>query len=78
MTFLWDEIQCSLKHIKGSKNIFWGEGMKKYIQNFVRECLVFQRNKGETIKASGLLQPLHIPNQRWRDISMDFIIGLLK
>ena len=42
------------------------------------ECLVFQQNKVETIKTSGLLQPLSIPNQRWEEISMDFITGLPK
>jgi hypothetical protein len=52
--------------------------MKKYIQKFVRECQVCQRNKGEIVKALGLLQPLHIPNQIWEEISMDFITGLPK
>ena len=42
------------------------------------ECLVFQQNKFETIKTSGLLQPLSIPSQRWEDISMDFITSLPK
>ena len=42
------------------------------------ECLVFQQNKVETIKTPGLLQPLAIPNQRWEEVSMDFITGLPK
>jgi hypothetical protein len=44
----------------------------------VVECLVCQRNKGETIKTPGLLQPLVIPSQRWEEVSMDFITGLPK
>jgi IS30 family transposase len=44
----------------------------------VAECLVCQQNKGETIKTSGLLQPLAIPSQRWEEVSMDFITGLPK
>jgi hypothetical protein len=48
--------------------------MKKGIQKIVRECQVCQRNKIETIKYPGLLQSLQIPNQRWEEISMDFII----
>jgi hypothetical protein len=32
----------------------------------------------ETIKTPGLLQPLSIPSQHWEEVSMDFIIGLLK
>jgi hypothetical protein len=39
---------------------------------------VCQRNKGETVKSSGTLQPLPIPPAIWKDISMDFITGLPK
>ena len=42
------------------------------------EHLVCQQNKVETIKISGLLQPLSIPSQRWEEVSMDFITGLPK
>jgi hypothetical protein len=52
--------------------------MKRDIHTFVVECEVFQCNKGETVKASGTLQMLSIPHAIWRDISMDFIVGLPK
>jgi hypothetical protein len=52
--------------------------MKKDILQFVTECEVFQRNKGETVKSPGILQPLPIPTLIWTDISMDFIVGLPK
>jgi hypothetical protein len=39
---------------------------------------VYQRNKGETVKSLGTLQPLLIPPAIWKDISMDFITGLPK
>jgi hypothetical protein len=54
------------------------DGLKNDVQRFVAECLVFQKNKVETIKTLGLLQPLAIPSQRWEEVSMDFIIGLPK
>ena len=54
------------------------DGLKSDIQKFVAECLVFQQNKVETIKISGLLQPLSTPSQRWEEISMDFITSLPK
>ena len=59
------------------RSFFW-DGMKQDIRNFVTECDVCQRNKGETVKSPGTLQPLKIPPTIWRDISMDFITGLPK
>jgi hypothetical protein len=52
--------------------------MKQGVCNFEEKCDVFQRNKGETVKAPGTLQSLLIPHAIWRDISMDFIVGLPK
>jgi hypothetical protein len=59
------------------RSFFW-DGMKQDVHNFVIECDVCQRNKGEIIKSSGTLQPLLIPPAIWKDISMDFITGLPK
>jgi hypothetical protein len=52
--------------------------MKHDVRNFVEECDVCQCNKGETVKSPGTLQSLPIPPAIWRDISMDFIVGLPK
>jgi hypothetical protein len=52
--------------------------MKHDIHNFVAKCDVCQRNKRETMKDLGTLQPLPIPPAIWRDISMDFIVILPK
>jgi hypothetical protein len=60
-----------------NRSFFWN-GMKLDIHTFVVECEVCQCNKGETFKASGTLQLLLIPLSIWRDISMDFIVGLPK
>jgi hypothetical protein len=59
------------------RSFFW-EGMKQDICKFVAECEVCQRNKGETVKSLGTLQPLPIPPAIWKDISMEFITGLPK
>jgi hypothetical protein len=59
------------------KEFFW-EGLKNDVQRFVAECLVCQQNKVETVKTSGLLQPLNIASQRWEEVSMDFITCLPK
>jgi hypothetical protein len=52
--------------------------MKQDAHTFLVECNVCQCNKRETFKALGTLQPLPIPPSIWRDISMDFIVGLPK
>ena len=52
--------------------------MKQDIHNFVAECEVCQHNKGETVKSPGTLQPLPIPLDIWKGITMDFITGLPK
>jgi hypothetical protein len=52
--------------------------MKQDIRNFVTECEMCQRNKGEIVKSPGTLQPLPIPSAIWKDISMEFITGLPK
>jgi hypothetical protein len=57
------------------QSFFW-KGMSKDIQKYVAECDQCQRNKSENVMTPGLLHPLHIPNQKWEEISMDFIDGL--
>ena len=64
-----------LKTYHRVKKDFFRDGLEYDIQKFVVECLVFQKNKVETIKTLGLLQPLSIPSQRWEEVSMDLIIG---
>jgi hypothetical protein len=49
------------KPMTGSNVLFFWEGMKQDVRNFVAECDVCQRNKGEIIKSPGTLQPLPIP-----------------
>ena len=53
--------------------LFYWKGMHKDIQKYVAECDTCQRNKSENIMTPGLLHPLHMPKQKWEEISMDFI-----
>jgi hypothetical protein len=62
----------------GSNVLFFWNGMKQDVHNVVAECDVCQCNKGEIVKSHGTLQPLPIPPVIWRDIFMDFIVGLPK
>jgi hypothetical protein len=59
-----------------ARQSFYWKGMNKDIQRFVVECEICQRNKNENVMTSGLLHPLHILEQKWEEISMDFIEGL--
>lgn len=47
--------------------------MKQMVIDYVSRCDVYKRSKDENVAYPGLLEPLPIPNQVWRDISMDFI-----
>ena len=52
--------------------------MRKDIHAYVEQFIVCQKIKYDRGKASGLLQPLPIPNTPWESISMDFIFGIPK
>jgi hypothetical protein len=50
--------------------------MHKDIQKIIFDCDICQRNKNENVMSLGLHHPLHIPNQKWGEISIYFIEGL--
>lgn len=57
-----------------TRHYYWW-GLKKDIGRYVAECSNCQRNKYETPKLGGFLQPLPIPQNIWKDVQMDFIDG---
>jgi hypothetical protein len=66
----------STKMYQDLRQNFWWARMKREIAKYVSECDTCQRVKASHLKASGTLQPLPIPLWKWKDISMDFIVGL--
>jgi hypothetical protein len=50
--------------------------MKREIGEYVTICDSCQRIKAEHQRPTGLLQPLQIPQWKWDEIGMDFIVGL--
>jgi hypothetical protein len=55
---------------------FWWTRMKREAAHYISECDTCRKVKADYMKPGGLLQPLSIPEWKWDDISMDFIVGL--
>jgi hypothetical protein len=55
---------------------FWWTRMKRDAARYVSECDTCRKVKADYMKPGGLLQPLSIPEWKWDDIRMDFIVGL--
>jgi hypothetical protein len=60
------------------QQLFYWPAPKKLIATLVAECPTFQISKTKRVQYPGLLQPLPITQQKWTDISMDFVEGLPK
>jgi hypothetical protein len=50
--------------------------MKREAARYVSECDTCPKVKADNMKPRGSLQPLSIPERKWNDISMDFIMDL--
>ena len=64
------------KTLVGVSTLFFWKGMRKSVEEFIKQCLVCQQTKYSTDGPGGYLQPLPTPNAVWEDVSMDFITGL--
>lgn len=50
--------------------------MQGFVRKYVCHCDTCKRNKGSRFKKQEVLQPLSVPDQRWQDISIDFVFGI--
>jgi hypothetical protein len=66
----------STKMYKDLKTRYWWYGIKRDVAEYVALCDTCQRVKVEHQRPAGLLQPLKIPEWKWEEIRMDFIVGL--
>ena len=58
------------------RSLYWWPGMKRDVVEYVAKCLTCQQVKAEHQRPAGSLQPLDIPEWKWEDITMDFVVGL--
>nr|GFA27655.1 putative reverse transcriptase domain-containing protein [Tanacetum cinerariifolium] len=68
----------STKMYQDLRKLYWWPNMKADIATYVSQCLTCAKVKAEHLKPSGLLQHPKIPEWKWENVTMDFVIGLLR
>jgi hypothetical protein len=58
------------------KATYWLYRMKRDVVEYVDLCDICPRVKAKHQRSAGLLQPLGVPEWKWEEIAMDFILGL--
>jgi hypothetical protein len=58
------------------KATYWWYGMKRDVAEYVALCDSCQRVKAKHQRSAGFLQPFQVPEWKWEEIAMDFIVGL--
>jgi hypothetical protein len=66
----------STKMYQDLKQRYWWYSMKRDVASHVALCDTCHRVKAEHQRPAGLLQPLKVPEWKWEEIGMDFIVGL--
>ncbi len=65
-----------LRTVKVIKRNYYWSFIRKTIDQYIWNCYICQRSKTSRDKSNDLLQSLSISEQRWQDITMNFIIDL--
>ena len=60
---------------KVQQNFYWPDHTVD-VRDFVLGCQVCQMEKSVHRVPAGLPQPLELPEEKWADVSMDYIMGL--
>ncbi|KAH0644862.1 hypothetical protein KY284_032746 [Solanum tuberosum] len=64
------------KMYRDLREVYWWNGMKKDIAEFISKCPNCQQVKVEHQRPGGLLQNIPIPTWKWEEVNMDFVVGL--
>jgi hypothetical protein len=71
-------ISLGISRYQDLKKSFWWIRMKREIAKYVSECDTCRRVKADHLRPAGNLQSLSIPEWKWENICMDFIVNLLR
>ncbi|GJV05934.1 putative reverse transcriptase domain-containing protein [Tanacetum coccineum] len=66
------------KMYQDMKKLYWWPNMKANIATYVSKCLTYAKVKTEHQRPSGLLVQPDIPQWKWDNITMDFVMKLPK
>ncbi|GJY73279.1 putative reverse transcriptase domain-containing protein [Tanacetum coccineum] len=66
------------KMYQNMKKLYWWPNMKADIATYVSKCLTYAKVKAEHQRPSGLLVQPEIPQWKWDNITMDFVMKLPK
>jgi transposase InsO family protein len=58
-----------------SRVYYWPK-IYESVRRYIASCYICQRSKASREAYNGLLRPLPIPERRWQDLSVDFIVDL--
>ena len=50
--------------------------MQGFIKKYICHCDMCKRSKGSKLKKQSIFWPLLVPDQRWQDISINFVTGI--
>ena len=60
------------------QNRYFWPNMAKNCKKYAVNCDTYRRTKAYNVQKQGFLNPLSIPNQKWMDLSLDFVVKLPK
>ena len=58
------------------REIYWWDGLKRDIAEFVTKCSNCKKVKARHLKLGGITQIMDVSTWKWEAINMDYVVGL--